>query len=302
MGASRDHFFADSRAAGGRWPTAIGTPWLVLALMPSALVPELAGAEQPEQVLIKIGRLEHSPVREASGLVASRQYPGVFWTICDSENPPHLFAVDGAGRLLAEYKLDQTGNIDWESIAADSQGNLYIGDVGNNLGLPLRWVLKVREPDPRLAVATSAEPVAVAKLTVDKLVAYRFPAAPFDVEGMLFWEDSIYLLSKVRQGTGLYRLRLDGLPGWQTLVKVCAVPAIHSVTGADISADGRRVAICSYQHVVVFQLRDAGVTALADEPVRRIAFRAPGVEGCAWDGDDLLLVSEDRSLYRVAPP
>jgi hypothetical protein len=270
--------------------------------MHSALVLESAGAEQPEQALSKIGRIEHSPVREASGLVASRQYPGVFWTICDSENPPHLFAVDRAGKLLAEYELEQTANIDWESIAADGQGNLYIGDVGNNLGLPLRWVLKVREPDPRPAVATLAEPAAVAKLTVDKLVAYRFPAAPFDVEGMFFWQDSIYLLSKVRQGTGLYRLRLDGPPGWQTLVKVCDVPAIHTVTGADISADGRRVAMCSYQHMVVFLIREAGVTALAGEPERRIAFRAPGVEGCAWDGDELLLVSEDRSLYRAEQP
>jgi hypothetical protein len=270
--------------------------------MHSALVLESAGAEQPEQALIKIGRIEHSPVREASGLVASRQYPGLFWTICDSENPPHLFAIDQAGRLLAEYKLDQTANVDWESIAADGQGNLYIGDVGNNLSLPLRWVLKVREPDPRLAIASSAKPAGVAKLTVEKLVAYRFPAAPFDVEGMFFCEDSLYLLSKVRQGTGLYQLRLDGSPGWQTLVKICDVPAIHTVTGADISADGRRVAMCSYQHVVVFLLRDAGVTALAGEPERRVAFRAPGVEGCAWHGDDLVLVSEDRDLCRVVPP
>ncbi|MCU0982735.1 MAG: hypothetical protein MUF25_26540 [Pirellulaceae bacterium] len=27
---------------------------------------------------------------------------------------------------------------------------------------------------------------------------------------------------------------------------------------------------------------------------------ASGVEGCAWDGEDLLLVSEDRSLYRTS--
>jgi hypothetical protein len=96
-------------------------------------------------------------------------------------------------------------------------------------------------------------------------------------------------------------LRLDEAAKPQTLVKVCDVPAIHTVTGADISADGRRVAICSYREVVVFDLGRAGVEALAGEPLQRIPFRAPSVEGCAWDGDDLLLVSEDRSLYRVRP-
>jgi hypothetical protein len=39
--------------------------------------------------------------------------------------------------------------------------------------------------------------------------------------------------------------------------------------------------------------------ALSGEPACRIPFRAPAVEGCAWDGEDLLLVSEDRSLYRL---
>lgn len=88
MGASGNHCCGDSRTAGGRWPTAIGTPWLVLALMHSAFVLESGGAEQAEQALIKIGRIEHSPVREASGPVASRQDPGVFWTICDSTGRP----------------------------------------------------------------------------------------------------------------------------------------------------------------------------------------------------------------------
>jgi hypothetical protein len=78
------------------------------------------------------------------------------------------------------------------------------------------------------------------------------------------------------------------------------VPAIDTVTGADISADGRRVALCSYREVMVFELGEADATALAGEPVRRISFQASGVEACAWDGEDILLVSEDRGLYRVS--
>jgi hypothetical protein len=282
-----------------RWNRSWIAVSMLAALLHQAIPASQLGAQQSAG-FTKVGRIEHPPVKEASGLVASRRYPGVFWTICDSGNLPHLFAIDRVGKLLAEYELDKTANVDWESIAVDDQGNLYIGDVGNNVSLPLRWVLTVREPDPRTAAISPDGPAGIDKLPVEGLASYRFPAAPFDVEGTFFRNDSIYLLSKVRQNTGLYRLCLDKPAGFKTLAKVCDVPAIDTVTGADISADGRRVALCSYREVMVFELGEADATALAGEPVRRISFQASGVEACAWDGEDILLVSEDRGLYRVS--
>ncbi len=276
----------------------IGVAWLAI-LIPWAIPPSRLGAQPPVGAFAKVGRIEHPPVMEASGLVASRRYPGVFWTICDSGNLPHLYALDRTGQLLAEYAVDKVANVDWESIAVDDQGNLYIGDVGNNLSLPLRWVLKVREPDPRQAAAAPGAPSEPEKLLVEKMFSFRFPADAFDVEGMFFLHGSIYLVSKERKNTDLYRLQLGDPSGPTTLTKVCRVPAIDTVTGADISADGRRVALCSYREVVVLELGEKGVEALAGEPVRRILFQASGVESCAWDGEDILLVSEDRSVYRV---
>jgi hypothetical protein len=272
---------------------------LLAALIHPAIPPSPLGA-QPPAAFAKVGSIEHPPVREASGLVASRRYSGVFWTICDSGNLPLLFAIDRTGKLLAEYALDKTANVDWESIAVDDQGNLYIGDVGNNLRLPLRWVLQVREPDPREAVAAPDGPSDIKRLLVEKTFPFRFPADAFDVEGAFFLRGSLYLVSKERKGTALYCLQLDESSESRTVTEVCRVPAMDTVTGADITADGRRVALCSYREVVVFELGNRGVEALAGEPGQRIHFLASGVEGCAWDGEDLLLVSEDRSLYRTS--
>lgn len=242
------------------------------------------------------------PVTEASGLVASRRYEGVFWTICDSGNPRHLFAIDRTGQLLAEYALDTTVNLDWESIALDDQGNLYVGDVGNNLLLPRRWVLRVAEPDPREAATSEDAPPKVVTIATEKTYYYRFDAAAFDVEGTFVRKRSLYLLSKVREKTALYRLRLEGNAEPQTLAKVCDVPGINIVTGADISADGRRVAVCSYHEVAIFAFGNDGVDAMADKPASRIPFQAAGIESCAWDGDDVVLVSEDRAVYRIRTP
>jgi hypothetical protein len=111
-------------------------------------------------------------------------------------------------------------------------------------------------------------------------------AAAFALVGRIE-HPSVVEASGFRQKTGLYRLRLEKPTGFKPLVKVCDVPAIDTVTGADISADGRRVARCSYREVVVSELGDTGLTALAGEPVRRISFQASGVEGGAWDGTAL---------------
>ena len=70
-------------------------------------------------------------IPEASGIVKSRRYPGIYWVHNDSGNPPLLFAVRGDGRIVRQFRL-AVPNIDWEDIAIDDQGHLYLGDIGNN--------------------------------------------------------------------------------------------------------------------------------------------------------------------------
>src|SRR5579871_523899 len=56
-------------------------------------------------------------IPEASGLVASPDNPGVFWTENDSGNPNSIFALDSTGALLGTYFLDGAVNTDWEEIS-----------------------------------------------------------------------------------------------------------------------------------------------------------------------------------------
>src|SRR3954452_480338 len=81
----------------------------------------------------KLGRFDHRGIAEPSGIVASRKNPGIFWVHNDSGNPPVLFAVKRDGKLVREYRVEAV-NLDWEDIAIDDAGHLYIGDIGNNLG------------------------------------------------------------------------------------------------------------------------------------------------------------------------
>src|SRR5689334_8644757 len=80
-----------------------------------------------------LGRFDRAEIPESSGVVRSRRHPGVFWVHNDSGNPASLFAVDRTGRILGKFAVG-VPNLDWEDVAIDERGRLYVGDIGNNGG------------------------------------------------------------------------------------------------------------------------------------------------------------------------
>jgi hypothetical protein len=229
-------------------------------------------------------------------------HAGVFWTVNDSGHPPVLFAVDRSGKLMAEYRVQGAVNLDWEALATDDRGNLYIGDVGNNTlpgGWRRRWVYRLKQPNPSSAPASGPREV-----TVDRTYTYSFPDKPFDVEAMFFHSDNLYLVSKVRgEPTKLYRLPLDQPGQAVPLAEACELPHVAQVTDASLAADGRRLAVCSYGYVALFALKvDEPLENLRDRVPTVVHFPAKIIEGCTWDGEDLILASEDREVFRLRFP
>ena len=241
------------------------------------------------------GRLGHPPLREASGIVASRRHPGIFWVHNDSGNPPAIFAIRRDGTLVREYAV-AAPNLDWEDIATDDQGHLFVGDIGNNKNLlPLRVIHRLDEPDPAVP---ADKPLPVTSSTY-----YRFPdAGRFDAESLVIDGKRILLVAKARDGreAELYTLPLDPpaplvRPALPT--RAGTLPGfVEPATGADLSADGTRLAVCSVQAARVY--RRSGESWVLEAENR---FRAKQVEGIAWDGAALILVDEDRDVFRIAP-
>lgn len=70
-------------------------------------------------------------LKEVSGIAVSPDKK-TLWTIEDQGNKNVVYGLNLQGDLTADVLVENAENHDWEDITADRQGNLYIGDFGNN--------------------------------------------------------------------------------------------------------------------------------------------------------------------------
>ncbi len=251
-------------------------------------------ASKPPSELQALGRLEHPAIREASGIVKSRRYPDIFWVHNDSGNAPALFAVKRDGTLVREFRVAMP-NIDWEDIAIDAEGHLYLGEIGNNgTKLPMRAIYRLDEPDPN-------QP-ATAPLKITASTYYKFEEGRrFDAEGLFIDHGRAFVVAKYRDGrtAEIFSLPLDPpAPLLKPAVpqRVGNLPDFREpATGADLSRDGKFLAVCSYDVTRVYERSDQDLWNL----VSTVRYPAHGVEAICWEGSDLILASEDRRVSRI---
>jgi hypothetical protein len=198
---------------------------------------------------------------------------------------------------------------DWEDIGRDSEGNLWIADIGNNeCDRTDTALLKVREPDP--AATGPAKLLATYR--------YRFPDPPSgcagrNAEAMFLVDDVPYLIDKAEEST-VYRFPSLDPAAAVTLEKVGVLAGqVANLSGADLSTDRRRLAVNTHTVLYVYQAADPsadGAALVADlisrPPAWTVQLAGPGagaanVEGVAfgYDSLDLNLLAENRDVYFV---
>jgi hypothetical protein len=240
------------------------------------------------------GYITDPAIPESSGLVASRRHAGVFWTHNDSGNRPLIFAIDRAGKTIGSFPVRQR-NRDWEDIAIDDAGHLYIGEIGNNFARHKQLaVYQIDEPDPRRPLTPGAS------LPVLQTWQLRFPEKPFDCESLFVWKDYGYVISKLFDGRDarLYRFALSPQTRPAVLEWVGDLAIRFPCTGADLSQDGKRLAVMTVAGPYLFELpRPGDVSHLADVEPRHVFYTDVHMEAVAFTDAGLLATSESRSVY-----
>ena len=243
-----------------------------------------------------LGRLEPRLVPEASGIVKSRRHPGIFWVHNDSGNPPLLFAINADGRIVRQFGL-AIPNIDWEDIAIDDHGHLYLGDIGNNLGaLPIRAIYRIDEPDPAKPIEQPLAATAVSR--------YALPRDNrFDAEGLDVDDGNAIVIAKYLDGreAELFAVPL-GPPSPlyrpaqpQSIGKLAGFT--EPATGSDLDVDRMSLAVCSSAVTRIYRRTD--VRKHDWKLVSEVRYPAAPVEGVCWDGRDLVLVAEGGAIFRI---
>jgi hypothetical protein len=263
-----------------------------LNAVPAAAGPAPAGGHLLGE---RVGRIADRRIRESSGIVKSRRFEGVYWTHNDSGDSPRIFAIGPKGKLIREVRIRGVVHRDWEDIAIDDSGNLYVGDIGNNTRRhKVVTIVKIAEPDPR--AGDTKKP-----LTVTPAATYpcRYAAGRFDAEGLFVLGGRIFITNKVYNGnTGLYRLD-DPKPRQVNRLKRVGEVRLLSITAADANPAGTRIALLNYGAVTVFN-----VPAAPGSPLRgkrwllRTGWRITGqAEAICFDNEGLRITNEQGSIF-----
>ena len=197
-------------------------------------------------------------LQENSGLTTVSP-DGLIWFVNDGGNKDHIYGVDLKGKIKRDIKIKNAKNVDWEDLSKDDQGNIYIGDFGNNANYRKNLAI-YKIPDP----GNSSEN----ELEAEKIEFYfpeqkKFPPKKkglfYDVEAFFYSNGHFYLFTRNRSskfdGTSLC-YKIPATMGRHPAkligsIKTCDDYDICQITSADISPDGKQAVLLSHDSVWV---------------------------------------------------
>lgn len=200
-------------------------------------------------------------LNETSGIAASMTLPGALWAHNDSGDGPRLFAVGLDGVVRGEVTLQGASAVDWEDMSAapgsgGHERDLIVADVGDNDRT--RGTLQLyRLGEPH--ASDLGERVTATRFDV------RLPEGPEDIEALFVdpVDSAVYLVAKRPEPVAtLYRVVLAPRPSGTLVADAVGTIPIRLATGADLSADGSRLAVRNHQHAQLWH-RAVG-TSIAD--------------------------------------
>jgi hypothetical protein len=242
--------------------------------------------------IAKAGKLPVA-ASESSGLARGKNASS-FWTHNDSGGKAELYETDLTGKLLSVKKINGAVNTDWEDLAEEKDGTLYIGDFGNNSNT--RRTLDIYKLPPN-----DAE---VEKITFNYKDQKAFPPASsqliYDCEAFFYSNKHLYLFSKnLSKGNQYVRLyQMPAEKGTYSLSPTDSIQINTQVTSADISPDGKTFALLTYGKVLLFGIDNGNINF--KKPLGCFRVVRKQAEAILFLNDsDMLITNEQREVFRI---
>ncbi|MFT7436340.1 MAG: hypothetical protein ACI8UX_002140 [Psychromonas sp.] len=227
-------------------------------------------------------------VNESSGL--SIIDSSTFWTHNDSGGDNKLYKINNRGELLDSILIHLRSNIDWEDLAKDDSGNLYIGDFGNNRNLRKDLaIIKIQEGNSDLIEFSFA----------DQEV---FPAnkREFDCEAFFHFNGQLHLFTKSweKKNVVTKHYMLPDVLGNYEIAPINVLTLNEPVTSADISPDKKTFVLLTYGKVLLFGIENKEINF--SRPLACLKTRRKQTEAIAFSGNNkLLITNEQGELFEI---
>ncbi|MFI5676599.1 WD40 repeat domain-containing protein [Streptomyces cellulosae] len=216
--------------------------FLAAGFLVGALALPAAAADGDEGFTISDPR-----ITESSGLAASRQHPGIYWTHNDSDDGAFIYAVDSrTGKTVATVTLTGVGRPrDVEAISIGPDNQIYVGDIGDNLGgsWPYVWIYRLPEPKQLRDQTIRATQYVV-----------KYADGPRNAESLVVHPKTgrVYIVDKNENGGHLYEGPADlSASGTNIFKPIAPVPELEA-TDAALSPDGEQLVVRSYFGAIAY--------------------------------------------------
>jgi hypothetical protein len=197
-------------------------------------------------------------LKESSGIAIEN--PNKIWTHNDSGNTNELFAIDTLGEIVKTLKINNIDNIDWEDLAMDTEGNIYINDAGNNDNDRKNLAIHMINPVHETGGVIEAQSI---NFTFEDQTAFPPPNANknFDIEAIVWANDTLFLFTKNRSNpfNGYSKVyRLPAQPGNQIArlsdsVFLGSSTSEARVTAATLNVANSVLALLTSNKIIVFR-------------------------------------------------
>jgi len=224
----------------------------------------------------------------------------LLWMLNDGGNVPILYGLDRQGKIIEELKINAKNN-DWEDLTSDNNGNLYIGDFGNNLSKRKNLaILKVNVKDLK-----SDSLVSIERISFHYPDQLLFPPKKeqlhFDSEALLHYKDSLYIFTKSRVRNDYGLTKLYKIPAKKGDYEAEFIGSFNTctdidcwITSADISQDGKQVVLLTSRSVWLFT--DFGTDNFFSGTSRELPLdHSSQKEGICFKDIHTLYITDERS-------
>ncbi len=153
----------------------------------------------------QVAKITSQYMKAASGIAASRYYPGMFWIENDQGDPNvAVYLVDSAGAMRADIQVVGATNRDWTDMTigpgpSPDTTYIYVADIGDSPGdHPFSTIYRFSEPNIPLDSG-----ILYRNSTTATKITYAYPDGPRDAETILLDPVSkdIYIVDKGINGT-----------------------------------------------------------------------------------------------------